>query len=96
MIFHTLIENGITHGYENKTSGKFIRRRRLLRDGVSFTLSNDGYADAGGEPEKAGTGMKYVRARLEESYPGRWSLQHGNTTDGYNVTITVHDHAPKS
>ncbi len=95
MIFHTLIENGITHGYENRTSGRFVLRRHTLCDGIRYTLFNDGSAGSNGEPEKTGTGMNYIRARLEESYPGRWSLERGNTPDGYCVTVTVYHHARK-
>lgn len=95
MIFHTLIENGITHGYENRTEGRFLLRRFDLSDGVRFTLFNDGTSDAGEEPEKTGTGMRYIRARLEESYPARWSLEYGKAMNGYEVRITLYNHLRK-
>ncbi len=95
MIFHTLIENGITHGYENRTEGRFLLRRVGLSDGVRFTLSNDGTPGSGQEPEKMGTGMKYIRARLEESYSGRWSLEDEKAVDGYKVSITLYNHPRK-
>jgi hypothetical protein len=95
MIFHTLIENGITHGYENRTEGRFLLRRHSLSDGVRFTLFNDGMSSSFQEPEKMGTGMKYIRARLEESYPGRWSLEYGKAMNGYEVSITLYTHPRK-
>jgi hypothetical protein len=92
MIFHTLIENGITHGYEDRTEGKFLLRRLSLSDGVRYILFNDGGSSTYQQPGKSGTGMKYVRARLEESYPGRWSLEHGKAMNGYEVCISLYNH----
>lgn len=34
-----------------------------------------------------GTGLRYIQARLEESFPGRWNLQAGPTEDGRWQTL---------
>jgi hypothetical protein len=91
MIFHTLIENGITHGYEHRTRGTFVLTRTALSDGVMYRLCNDGDAPSAPSPLTAGTGFKYVQARLEESYPAKWSLDFGKGPNGFEVTIMLHD-----
>jgi hypothetical protein len=95
MIFHTLIENGITHAYENRSEGRFVLRRTLLPDGVQYSVFNDGRAGDDGVPHPIGTGFKYIKARLEESYPGRWSFDYGNVEKGFEAHIALYHHAKK-
>lgn len=95
MIFHTLIENGITHAYENRSEGRFVLCRTVLPDGVAYRLFNDAHARLDGQAHPMGTGLKYVQARLEESYPGRWSLNYGKVKDGYEVNIAMYSHLKK-
>ncbi len=93
MIFHTLIENGLTHSYEDRSEGRFVLTRSVSPRGVVYSLFNDSCAPSSGSDHPAGTGFKYVQARLEESYPGRWSLNYGNVKDGYEVTIALFNHS---
>jgi two-component system, sensor histidine kinase LadS len=73
MVFHTLVENGLTHGFAHKDVGEFILSRNEDKDKVYFTLYNDG-ATGNKNSESNGLGLKYVRARLEEAYgDGDWT-----------------------
>jgi hypothetical protein len=91
MIFHTLIENGLTHGYEGKTQGTFVLTRILMPDGVRYMLRNDG--DFGGDAsrESTGFGLRYIRGRLEESYPGRWSFISQPGEQGWESVIDIRE-----
>jgi two-component sensor histidine kinase len=94
LVLHTLIENGITHAYGPRESGRF--RLRVSADGrnVVYTLSNDGsrlreWADKGPAELGEGMGLAYVQARLEESFPGRWSVDFGLKGEAWEVTIRI-------
>jgi sensor histidine kinase YesM len=67
MVFHTLVENGLTHGYAGKEVGEFILSRSEDEHSIRFTLFNDGAAGSK-HIESNGLGLKYVRARLQEAY----------------------------
>lgn len=88
MVFHTLVENGLTHGYAGKEAGVFILSRNELEGKVCYTLYNDG---AAGEKsaESSGLGLKYVRARLEEAYGRKWQLDSRAVDGGWAVTIAI-------
>lgn len=89
MIFHTLVENGLTHGYENKTRGTFTLHRKLLSKGIQYILSNDGEFADGEKKASSGMGLQYVQARLEESYPGRWKMLSHKRDHGWEVVIEI-------
>lgn len=94
MLFHTLIENGLTHAFEAGENGSF--RLVCVRTGeaVEYRLENGGSLLAGlghqdpGKTEE-GMGLKYVRTRLEESFPGRWELDYGLKDGLWRVRIVI-------
>lgn len=90
-IFHTLVENGLTHGYESKSEGRFELSKEVLNNGLRYRLFNDGQSSNGDEKNDKGTGFRYVEARLEETYPGRWSLNSEPTDGGWQVVIDILD-----
>lgn len=94
MLFHTLIENGLTHAFEAGENGSF--RLVCVRTGeaVEYRLENGGslltglgHQDTGKIEE--GMGLKYVRTRLEESFPGRWELDYGLKDGLWRVRIVI-------
>ncbi|MFH1197111.1 MAG: histidine kinase [bacterium] len=95
MIFHTLIENGLTHAYKPKENGVFTL---ISENGNSFTkyiLKNDGsrfkrYADQSTEKIEEGLGIKYVKYRLEENYPGKWEMNYGLNNGFWEVIIKIY------
>jgi hypothetical protein len=87
--FHTLIENGLTHGYAQRGTGRFVLTKEPLGRGVRYRLFNDSQAAACGRPVVEGTGSRYVKMRLEESFPGAWRLRSAPVTDGWAVEIDL-------
>jgi len=89
MIFHTLLENGLTHGYENNPNGTFILERKKTSDSIQYIFSNDGDFTDEEPKDSSGFGMQYIKSRLEESYPGRWELFSRQRPIGWETIITV-------
>ncbi|MGD1046945.1 MAG: histidine kinase [Bacteroidota bacterium] len=91
MIFHTLIENGLVHGYENRSKGTFTLRRKINADGIQYIVSHDGESADSGKKDSTGLGMQYIKGRLEESYPHRWEFVSHKQADGWETTIEIRD-----
>ena len=89
-VLHTLIENALTHNRYEEEDVEFTlreerspRTRRYIFD-APFAAAPDGSAK-----HVDGTGLRYVKARLEESYPGRWILRAGECDGSWRTTIEV-------
>jgi sensor histidine kinase YesM len=91
MIFHTLIENGLTHGYENKMQGTFTLQRRINSHSLQYVLSNDGDYISDEQKKSSGFGLKYIKSRLEESYPDRWNFISHRLAQGWETIIEIKD-----
>jgi LytS/YehU family sensor histidine kinase len=93
LLFHTLIENGITHGNQSERESIFHLSGSYEGNRTVYTLSNSiptAHQTAGvSENIKEGIGLKYVKTRLEELYPGRWKLDVSIIDDQWQVTITL-------
>ncbi len=85
----TLVENGITHGYENRTEGVFQISKESNGPSQSYTVVNDGNTLM--NIEKQGTGHKYVIARLQESYDDRFAFESHPSPMGWTSKITIWD-----
>jgi len=91
MIFHTLIENGLTHGYENKVQGTFTLLRKKNSSSVQYILSNDGDFSSDEQKGSSGFGLRYIKSRLEENYPERWELISQRKEPGWETIIEIRD-----
>jgi hypothetical protein len=89
MVLHTLVENGLTHGYVGKTAGSFLLKREDIAGGMRLTLFNDGTPREKKEKKGEGTGLRYVRSRLEEAFPGRWRLESRPVENGWEVALDI-------
>lgn len=94
MIFHTLIENGLTHAFQSGENGTFKLTYTKNNGTIHYKLENDGslLQKLNREPQgmiNEGMGMKYVKTRLEESYPQRWHLGYGLNTEKWVVDISI-------
>jgi len=96
LVLHTLIENGLTHAYEPGEDGTFRLEVRADGSRREFRLTNDGSrlarlgeGDAPADSAEDGMGLKYVKARLEESRPGGWSLASGLREGKWEVRIVI-------
>ena len=90
-IFHALIENGTTHGYKKKRSGKFSIMKESRAKCTRYIVFNDSENEDIQEEMEKGTGMKYIEARLEESFQGLWKLSSHRVNEGWEVVIDIYD-----
>ncbi len=89
MIFHTLVENGLTHGYENKIVGTFKLQTVKDADSIKYVLTNDGDFNSKESKGSTGFGAKYIKSRLEENYPGRWNFTSGKSDEGWESIVEI-------
>ncbi len=89
LVIHTLVENGLTHGYKGKDSGSFILTCIHHKKDLEITLFNDSVVEKEYSIEKEGTGIRYVKTRLEEAFPSAWSLESRPVSKGWEVTILL-------
>jgi LytS/YehU family sensor histidine kinase len=86
LVFHTLVENGLTHG----CAGEFFVKRTEGPADVHYAVFNTGtkpLAPAGEVRE--GTRIRYVKTRLQEAFGDAWSISYGPRENGWEVIIKV-------
>jgi LytS/YehU family sensor histidine kinase len=91
-IFHTLIENAITHNNHRKGVIEFKLRQEILNGHIHFIFSSPCITqelDPREDNQTRGTGLKYIRARLEESFAGNWKLEERQSADERVTAITM-------
>jgi hypothetical protein len=88
-VFHTLVENGITHGYSGTQNAYFELSKVETAAIIQYRLFNDSMLNDAVSKPTTGTGLKYVEARLEECYPNRWQLLSNRTEGGWEVIIKI-------
>jgi two-component sensor histidine kinase len=91
LIFHTLIENGITHAFKPKENGTFWLTADKNDQSIEYCLRNNGSLLTSFLPAeiKVGMGIQYVKARLTEIYHDRWKLSYGPANGLWEVKITI-------
>ena len=89
-ILHTILENGITHSIA-PAGGSIKFSMRFERTGHYKMYTLETFAE--NRPEiygrNGGTGFRYIRARLTESYDGRWEFHSAATDTGWLTTIKI-------
>jgi hypothetical protein len=93
-LFHTLVENGLTHLRPKEGEQRFSLRETRVEGCVCYTFTAEGVpARAKGNSAKAdavdGTGLRYLKARLEESFSGRWALRCVAVPVGWETVIEI-------
>lgn len=87
-VLHTLVENALTHNrYEDDV--EFTLREEKSRKTRRYIFDAPCAATTQPQSHSDGTGLRYVKARLEENYPGRWMLQTGEIDGCWRTTIEV-------
>lgn len=89
-IFHTLLENGITHslpGENNEIHFKLIYSSNEAFKQYEFLTFGKRLRR---EASNDGTGHKYVKARLTESYQSNWEFTSGSADHGWANVIKIH------
>jgi hypothetical protein len=89
-VFLTLIENSFAHQKVTAPSAAFVlEAERTASGGYRYVFTSPGGIRTNPARPAGGTGTRYVKARLEESFPGAWSL-HGEAVDGgWRTTISL-------
>jgi LytS/YehU family sensor histidine kinase len=98
-LFHTLVENGLTHLLPSGGEQRFELHADRVAEQVRYTLVAWGQAVEAAPPQeetrREGTGLRYVKARLEESFPGRWTMTAGPVEGGWRTVIVLHGPPPE-
>ncbi|RIV35996.1 hypothetical protein D2V08_03355 [Flagellimonas lutimaris] len=88
-IIHTLVENGITHGYSGNQNAIFDLSKKEVQGTIIYRLFNDSDKTKSDLGHSTGLGLKYIEARLEECYPERWQLRSSKTRNGWESIIEI-------
>ena len=91
-ILHTLLENGITHSLpleDNSIKFKLIFESNTDYKCYTF-LTFAAPMTKGTTNRKEGTGLKYIKARLTESYHSKWEFTSVPTNHGWKNTIKIY------
>jgi hypothetical protein len=89
-VFLTLIENGFVH--QGPPEGETVFQLRCERAGddlTRYTFVSPGIVDTEQRRPVGGTGLRYVKTRLEESFPGRWMFRSEAVAAGWQTVIEV-------
>ncbi|HWC64890.1 MAG TPA: hypothetical protein VG777_02325, partial [Thermoanaerobaculia bacterium] len=87
-VLHTLVENAITHGVG---AGDVVLRLRRSAEAGNVRLVFEAPLASGAEPPASheGTGLRYVRARLAETYRRGWTLRSGAAGGFWRTEIVL-------
>ncbi len=91
-ILHTLLENGITHSLP--LEGNSIRFKLIYESNTDYkcytflTFATPLRQEIG--TKKEGTGLKYIKARLTESYHDKWDFSSGPVDHGWKNTVKIY------
>jgi len=95
-LFHTLIENGITHNQNNKLNKiEFTLSEEKIQNGRQYILTNSNFNNFNSieltdtEKNSFGVGFKYIKARLNESYGTNWELVSGQKGNDWETVIEI-------
>ncbi|PJJ60165.1 histidine kinase [Hymenobacter chitinivorans] len=92
-IFHTILENGITHSIPAADGSiRFRLSAEACASGRKYELltrAQNRPAEPGTKVG-TGTGLQYIKARLTESYGTGWQLHSGAVPEGWLTSITIH------
>lgn len=87
-VIHTLVENGITHGYSGNDDANFQLTKTNTKTGIQYRLFNDSKKQSVVN-KTTGSGLKYIEARLEECYPKKWRLTSNEVKNGWEAIIQI-------
>lgn len=91
-IIHTIIENGITHSLPPRQGCicfrlSFIKEKNYKEYAVLTIAENRKVRNK----KSSGTGFKYIKARLKESYNDNWQFDSYAVEEGWLTTIKIFD-----
>lgn len=87
----TLIENAFSHQRLTQNNTTFVLREHLAHGRRKLEFFSPGEIAEHATRLGGGTGLRYVKARLEESFPGHWSLEQGPFQQGWRTVILIEE-----
>ncbi|WP_228526613.1 MULTISPECIES: histidine kinase [unclassified Flavobacterium] len=89
-IIHTIIENGITHSLPPKQGCiEFTLSFIKEENDKQYTLLTSAKNRKTKKDKSNGTGFKYIKARLNESYGNNWHFESCAVEEGWLTTIKI-------
>lgn len=89
-VIHTLLENSITHCLpSDNNSMRFKLVAKTNEQQLTYTFLTFAKIRNPNKSISDGTGFKYIKARLTESYGDRWRFNSEPTEDGWKNIITI-------
>ncbi len=93
-LFLTLIENGFSHQRPINGATTFTLRSDTAGGRVRYTFVSPGTVSEASGARTGGIGLRYVRVRLEEGWPGRWRLEQREVPGGWETVIDLEGSGP--
>ena len=88
-VIHTLVENAITHNHYTEGQVEF-RLRQDLWEGRRRYLFESPLGPTGSHGRSGeGTGLRYIRARLQESFGSDWTLRSERRGEHWQTEIVL-------
>ena len=88
-LFFTLIENSFTHQQPIAGATAFRLRSETIASGVRYVFFAPGKVRTSPFRPTGGSGLRYVKARLNECWPGGWDFHHGPIDGGWETTVAL-------
>jgi hypothetical protein len=88
-IFHTLVENAITHNAYRDTAVEFVLRASPVDRATRYVFEAPRAGANGAGDPREGTGTRYIRARLQESFGDGWSFTAGPRAGVWQTSILM-------
>jgi hypothetical protein len=85
----TIIENGISHQVAIDDKIDFVLTEDRSDKERIITVEVSGEASSKSDETSSGTGNKYIKARLQESYPNQWKFESFETEHGWKTLLTI-------
>jgi LytS/YehU family sensor histidine kinase len=86
-IFHTLVENAITHDDSGQKLVELTLSATANGAGVRYDFAAPYSGSGAGATE--GTGLRYIRARLDESFGRDWALESGPADGEWRTSLSI-------
>jgi len=88
-LFFTLIENSFTHQQPIAGATTFRLRSEAIDAGTRFVFFAPGKVRTSPLRPTGGSGLRYVKARLNECWPGAWDFHHGPVDGGWETSVEL-------
>ena len=88
-IFHTLVENGISHNHYINNDITFTLTARRDLHGQHFRFETPFAEKVKPARASTGSGIKYIEAQLERMYPGHWKFHSAQFGEYWRTSIDI-------